>query len=146
MHCILMNACCPRVSHVQHVPTQLCGNDQKDAPPSCREGESKANLQHGAELSTAKNPAKTLESDLENADKEPRVEEHKPQSWISKAGKLAMHGMNVDIHHRLTRDDRLRELHERAEIFSPRVEYTFKYLQVGAHLKFMLHSTDGCCP
>ncbi len=60
----------------------------------------------------------------------PVVEVHKELSWAQKASKAAMHGMNVDIHHRLTHDEHLKAIHDRAEIFQPKVEYTFKYLQV----------------
>ena len=76
------------------------------------------------------------ENDIENGTKvpangtAPTVVEHKELTWAQKASKAAMHGMNVDIHHRLTHDDRLKAIHDRAEIFEPKVEYTFKYLQV----------------
>ena len=43
--------------------------------------------------------------------------EHKELPWYRKAGKMAMHGMNVDIHRRLSHDEHLRAIHDRAEAF-----------------------------
>lgn len=108
-----------------------------DLVAACREGAAKSD----APKTIAEDPAatgKTVpdEADLESGSKaaatngsEPIVE-HKELTWAQKAGKAAMHGMNVDIHHRLTHDDHLKAIHDRAEIFEPKVEYTFKYLQV----------------
>ncbi|CAL8461919.1 g1450 [Coccomyxa elongata] len=76
------------------------------------------------------------ENNIENGTKVPgaaavpTVVEHKELTCAQKASKAAMHGINVDIHHHLTHDDHLKAIHDRAEIFEPKVEYTFKYLQV----------------
>ncbi|BBN09461.1 solute carrier family 20 (sodium-dependent phosphate transporter) [Marchantia polymorpha subsp. ruderalis] len=47
-----------------------------------------------------------------------------------KFSKAATHGMDVDIHKIVKTDDKIHEIHESAELFEPRVEYAFSYLQV----------------
>lgn len=52
------------------------------------------------------------------------------QKWGSKAWKVATHGMNVDIHDVVKTSATVGAIHESAEVFEPRVEYAFMYLQV----------------
>lgn len=57
-------------------------------------------------------------------------------AWHQRAWKGATHGLNVDIHSVVKTDATVNAIHERAEVFEPRVEYAFSYLQVnpGPHL------------
>ena len=48
----------------------------------------------------------------------------------SKVKGAAMHGLNVDIHDAVNTDQKVHDMHERAEVFPPNVEYAFSYLQV----------------
>jgi len=48
----------------------------------------------------------------------------------SRAKSAAMHGMTVDVHDATKNDQRTADIHANAEIFQPRVEYAFSYLQV----------------
>ena len=54
----------------------------------------------------------------------------KKQAWHQKAWAGATHGLNVDIHKVVKTDATINAIHERAEVFEPRVEYAFSYLQV----------------
>lgn len=126
---------------VEKFIVDIMANIRADIAPVCaarREGAAK-NPAHPTEKVSedAAATSKTIEADVESGDVKapaaaaaPAVVEHKELSWAQKASKMAMHGMNVDIHHRLVRDEHLRAIHDRAEIFEPKVEYTFKYLQV----------------
>jgi sodium-dependent phosphate transporter len=51
-------------------------------------------------------------------------------AWHQRAWKGATHGLNVDIHKIVKTDATVNAIHERAEVFEPRVEYAFSYLQV----------------
>ncbi|KAG0608617.1 hypothetical protein M758_8G119600 [Ceratodon purpureus] len=51
-------------------------------------------------------------------------------AWHQRAWKGATHGLNVDIHKVVKTDAKVNAIHERAEVFEPRVEYAFSYLQV----------------
>ncbi|KAL3681813.1 hypothetical protein R1sor_024769 [Riccia sorocarpa] len=60
------------------------------------------------------------------------VPEEYPESltrW-QKFQKTATHGLHVDIHKVVKTDEKIGEIHEHAEVFEPRVEYAFSYLQV----------------
>jgi hypothetical protein len=50
-------------------------------------------------------------------------------AWHQKIWKGATHGLNVDIHKVVKSDAKVHAIHERAEVFEPRVEYAFSYLQ-----------------
>jgi sodium-dependent phosphate transporter len=52
------------------------------------------------------------------------------EAWHQKAWKGATHGVNVDIHKVVKTNAAVHAIHERAEVFEPRVEYAFSYLQV----------------
>lgn len=56
------------------------------------------------------------------------------QKWGSKAWKVATHGLNVDIHDVVKTSATVGAIHESAEVFEPRVEYAFMYLQVWIRL------------
>lgn len=49
--------------------------------------------------------------------------------------KAALHGLTFDIHKILEKDKELRDLHDRAEVFEPRTEMSFAYLQVISSLQ-----------
>lgn len=51
-------------------------------------------------------------------------------AWHQRAWAGATHGLNVDIHKVVKTDAVINAIHERAEVFEPRVEYAFSYLQV----------------
>jgi len=51
-------------------------------------------------------------------------------AWHQRAWKGATHGLNVDIHKVVKTNATVKAIHERAEVFEPRVEYAFSYLQV----------------
>lgn len=51
-------------------------------------------------------------------------------AWHQRMWKGATHGLNVDIHKVVKTDAVVNAIHERAEVFEPRVEYAFSYLQV----------------
>lgn len=51
-------------------------------------------------------------------------------AWHQRAWAGATHGLNVDIHKVIKTDAAVNAIHERAEVFEPRVEYAFSYLQV----------------
>lgn len=53
-----------------------------------------------------------------------------PVSWYQRAKKAATHGLDVDIHKVVKTDAAIHDIHENAEVFEPRVEYAFSYLQV----------------
>ncbi|PTQ38021.1 hypothetical protein MARPO_0054s0122 [Marchantia polymorpha] len=57
---------------------------------------------------------------------------HPPEilSTWQKFSKAATHGMDVDIHQVINDDQKIADIHEAAELFEPRVEYAFSYLQV----------------
>jgi len=58
------------------------------------------------------------------------VNQNNLQKWGSKAWKVATHGLNVDIHDVVKTSATVGAIHESAEVFEPRVEYAFMYLQV----------------
>lgn len=47
-----------------------------------------------------------------------------------KSKDLMMHGMEVDVHELVEEDEMVAEIHRNAEVFDPRVEYCFAFLQV----------------
>ena len=49
---------------------------------------------------------------------------------FGRAKKAALHGLTFDIHGVIEEDKDLAELHGRAEVFEPRIEMSFSYLQV----------------
>eukprot|EP00850_Spirogloea_muscicola_P013656 SM000094S24673 [mRNA] locus=s94:4045:7180:- [translate_table: standard] len=52
------------------------------------------------------------------------------KSWLSRGWAMATYGMNVDIHKHVDRNATVKAIHDHAEVFEPRVEYAFRYLQV----------------
>lgn len=46
--------------------------------------------------------------------------------------KAIMHGTSVDVHEVVEEDELVAALHANAEVFEPRVEFTFSYLQVSS--------------
>lgn len=54
----------------------------------------------------------------------------KRDAWHQRAWQGATHGVNVDIHKVVKTNAAVNAIHERAEVFEPRVEYAFSYLQV----------------
>jgi sodium-dependent phosphate transporter len=61
---------------------------------------------------------------------EAAVEDDKKGNFLSRAKGAAMHGMNVDVHAAAVNDQKTADMHANAELFQPRVEYAFSYLQV----------------
>ncbi|KAG0557498.1 hypothetical protein M758_11G131600 [Ceratodon purpureus] len=66
----------------------------------------------------------------EDGDKAVPVNQNNLQKWGSKAWKAATYGLNVDIHDVVKTSATVGAIHESAEVFEPRVEYAFMYLQV----------------
>jgi sodium-dependent phosphate transporter len=62
-------------------------------------------------------------------------------AWHSKAWRNATHGLNVDIHKIVKTDPKVHAIHERAEVFQPRDEDAFSYLQVST-LFFLVPDRD----
>ena len=50
--------------------------------------------------------------------------------YMGKIKKGLLHGVTYDIHAIVEEDDTLKELHGHAEVFEPRIEMSFSYLQV----------------
>jgi sodium-dependent phosphate transporter len=61
---------------------------------------------------------------------EPQTARSKVAGFFTKAGKVATHGMTVDIHKAVEKNEKVHEIHANAEVFEPRVELAFSYLQV----------------
>ena len=53
-----------------------------------------------------------------------------PPTLFGKMKKAALHGVTFDIHEVIEEDKQLSEMHSRAEVFQPRIEMSFSYLQV----------------
>jgi sodium-dependent phosphate transporter len=49
---------------------------------------------------------------------------------MSKVGTALAHGTNVDIHEAVEEDEVVAAMHANAEVFDPKAEYAFQYLQV----------------
>lgn len=62
-----------------------------------------------------------------------------PVTLFGKVKKAALHGVTFDIHEVIEEDKQLHEMHNRAEVFEPRIEMSFSYLQVNLGL------TEGNC-
>lgn len=52
-----------------------------------------------------------------------------PPTFFGKIRKAALHGVTYDIHEVVEKDSHLTDLHARAEVFQPRLESSFSYLQ-----------------
>lgn len=50
--------------------------------------------------------------------------------FMGKVKKGLLHGVTYDIHAIVEEDNTLKELHGHAEVFEPRIEMSFSYLQV----------------
>lgn len=50
--------------------------------------------------------------------------------FYKKAMRIATWGMDQDVFDAVRTDERVKELHETAEVFDPKCEYVFAYLQV----------------
>lgn len=66
-------------------------------------------------------PSKTVESD-----------EKAPRSIGSKIWGVISHGWTQDIHDVVNTNQTVGDIHRHAEVFEPRVEYAFMYLQVSS--------------
>lgn len=55
---------------------------------------------------------------------------HPAPSMVGKVKKAVLRGVTYDIHEAVEKDDELTNLHARAEIFQPRLESFFSFLQV----------------
>ncbi|XP_024360721.1 uncharacterized protein [Physcomitrium patens] len=78
-------------------------------------------------------PAPDVEAkgdDIDGDKVAPPLNQNNLQKWGSKAWKVATHGLNVDIHDVVKTSATVGAIHENAEVFEPRVEYAFMYLQV----------------
>lgn len=78
-------------------------------------------------------PAPDIEAkgdDIDGDKVAPPLNQNNLQKWGSKAWKVATHGLNVDIHDVVKTSATVGAIHENAEVFEPRVEYAFMYLQV----------------
>ncbi|BBN07151.1 solute carrier family 20 (sodium-dependent phosphate transporter) [Marchantia polymorpha subsp. ruderalis] len=69
-------------------------------------------------------PIKVVESE------EKTIQDQAPQSFGSKIWKIISHGWTQDIHNVVNTNQTVGDIHKHAEVFEPRVEYAFMYLQV----------------
>ena len=66
--------------------------------------------------------------------------------YMGKIKKGLLHGVTYDIHAIVEEDDTLKELHGHAEVFEPRIEMSFSYLQVFfCFLFFNIHELVAGC-
>lgn len=73
--------------------------------------------------------------------------QQRPSSWLQRARKAATRGVDVDIHDVVETDSTVHDIHAKAEVFEPRVEYAFRYLQVFSAICVIFAHGAGevCC-
>lgn len=52
------------------------------------------------------------------------------RTFLGRVKKAALHGVTYDIHAVIEEDEQLGNMHGKAEVFEPRIELSFAYLQV----------------
>jgi len=99
--------------------------EEEEAKEAAKEVEAKQ-VRIDAGLETEKDP--------EKADGELKTEEQAPQNklmgFLQAAKKAALHGVTADIHEIVETDEVVAAIHANAEVFDPKAEAVFSYMQV----------------
>lgn len=107
----------------RHVDRQFDSNGVAIQRHTSRQQKAAANLESG-------------EGKLESEPSDPKLaipsaEEAAPKAGMfGKMKKAALHGLTFDIHAVVDEDEHLNTIHNHAEVFEPRIELSFSYLQV----------------
>jgi len=121
-------------------PSYLIKNDGKPVDPEVlmvKEGLEKGDLEDGSHDMTLEEKAeahKVARKLAKDAAYKALLAEDDTKVWYVKYARKAyralMHGMDVDIHETIEDDPIVAKIHAKAEVFSPKVEFVFSYLQV----------------
>ena len=119
------------------MPATAIRREEEEAKEAAKEVEAKQ-VSIDAGLETEKDP--------EKADGELKAEEqvapNKLLGFLIAAKKAALHGVTADIHEIVETDEVVAAIHANAEVFDPKAEAVFSYMQARESRQLILHEAS----